>query len=85
MAKKNVRKKRNRMFRKYFIAGGSIIVVGLLIIAFAIMVFVANQWWTDKVDELLRNSRNISYMYTDNLGNGGKVRNEDMITTALGM
>lgn len=73
------------MFRKYFIAGGSIIVVGLLIIAFAIMIFVANQWWTDKVDELLRNSRNISYMYTDNLGKGGKVRNEDMITTALGM
>ena len=84
MAKKG-RKKRNSMFRKYFIFGGSIIVVGFIIISLAIMIFVANQWWTDKADELLRNSHNISYMYTNNLGKGGKVKNENMITTALAM
>ncbi|MBQ1996287.1 MAG: HAMP domain-containing histidine kinase [Clostridia bacterium] len=83
MAKKT--RKRNSLFRKYFIIGGTIIVIGFVLIALTIMVFVANQWWNDKVDELLRNSRNISYMYTDNLGKGGKVDNEEMIITALGM
>ena len=83
MAKKT--RKRNSLFRKYFIIGGTIIVIGFVLIALTIMVFVANQWWNDKVDELLRNSRNISYMYTDNLGKGGKVENEEMIITALGM
>ncbi len=84
MAKK-VRRKRNSLFRKYFVFGGTIIVVGFVIIALSIMIFVGNQWWTDKVDELLRNSHNISYMYTNNLGKGGKVKNEEMIITALSM
>ena len=84
MAKK-ARRKRNNLFRKYFIFGGTIIVVGFVIIALAIMVFVANQWWTDKVDELLRNSHNISYLYTEQLGKGGKVKNKKIIITALNM
>lgn len=82
---KTGRKKRNSMFRKYFIAGGSIIVFGFLIISFAIMIFVANQWWTDKVDGLLKNAHNISYMYTEEIGKDGKIRNEKMITKALEM
>lgn len=82
---KTGRKKRNSMFRKYFIAGGSIIVFGFLIISFAIMIFVANQWWTDKVDGLLKNAHNISYMYTEEIGKDGRIRNEKMITKALEM
>lgn len=55
------------MFRKYFIVGGTIIVVGFVIIAFAIMIFVANQWWTDKVENLLKNAQNISVIYAEEL------------------
>ncbi len=82
---KNVRRKRNGMFRNYFVIGGSIIVVGFVIIALAIMIFVANQWWTDKVDELLRNSHNISSLYTENIGKGGKLKDKETIIIALGM
>lgn len=82
MAKKG-RKKRNSMFRKYFIFGGSIIVVGFVIISFAIMIFVANQWWTDKVDELLRNAYNISSVYIDATGKDGKIRDEKLIKKTL--
>ena len=43
--------------------GGTIIVIGFIIISLAIMVFVANQWWTDKVTELEKNTSSISMIY----------------------
>ena len=76
MAKKG-RKKRNGLFRKYFIFGGSIIVVGFIIISLAIMVFVANQWWTDKVTGLQKNTSSISMIYIDAADKNGKIKNKD--------
>lgn len=82
MAKKG-RKKRNGLFRKYFIFGGSIIVVGFIIISLAIMVFVANQWWTDKVTGLQKNTSSISMIYIDAADKNGKIKNKDLITKSL--
>ena len=65
--------RKNSMFRKYFIISGTIIIVSFMIISFAIMIFVANQWWTDKVDGLLRNAQNISQIYTEQLYSKGKL------------
>ena len=75
--------KRNSMFRKYFIISGTIIVVSFVIISFAIMIFVANQWWTDKVDVLLRNAQNVSQIYTEELDAKGRIKDKDFITKTL--
>lgn len=80
---KKARRKRNSMFRKYFIIGGSIIVVGFIIISLAIMVFVANQWWTDKVTGLEKNTSSISAIYIDAMGKNGKLKNKVLVTKSL--
>lgn len=80
---KKAGRKRNSMFRKYFIFGGSIIVVGFVIISFAIMIFVANQWWTDKVDGLLRNAHNIASIYTEEIDAEGAITDKELIAKTL--
>ncbi len=65
---KEVRKKRKekkKLWRKYFTISAAIVVVGFVIISFAIMVFLAMQWWTDKVDNLLGNAQKIASVYSD--------------------
>lgn len=80
---KKVRRKRNGMFRKYFMFGGTIIVIGLVIISLAIMVFVANQWWTDKVSELENNAGSIASIYVEAMDKKGEIKNETLITKTL--
>ena len=80
---KKGRRKRNGLFRKYFMFGGTIIVIGFIIISLAIMVFVANQWWTDKVTELEKNTNSISMIYIDAMDKRGKVKNKELVTKSL--
>ena len=80
---KKARRKRNSMFRKYFIIGGTIIVIGFIIISLAIMMFVANQWWTDKVTGLQKNTSSVSTIYLEAMDEKGKLKNKVLVTKSL--
>lgn len=64
----NKKKKRNRkrnIFRRYFGFSALTVLLGFIFIGFVMIFFVAGQWWTDKVDSLTRNARNISSVYSE--------------------
>lgn len=84
MAKLKKKKRKSQMLRKYFTIAASVIIVAFVIISFAIMIFVANQWWTEKVENLSRNAQNVASIYMEEAIDEGETEQiEDMITKTL--
>lgn len=54
------RKRKSTLFRRYFKSSALTIFFAFLFFGFTMMIFVAGQWWTDKVDTLTRNARNVA-------------------------
>ena len=64
------RRRKSSLFRRYFKASATNVLGAFLFFGITMMVFVAGQWWTDKVDTLTRNARNISTSYSEFLDAG---------------
>lgn len=62
--KKQKKDKKSNLFRRYFGVSAMTVLLGFIFIGLAMMFFVAGQWWTDKVDVLTRNARNIAVTYS---------------------
>ncbi|MGN0447820.1 MAG: sensor histidine kinase [Acutalibacteraceae bacterium] len=62
-----MKKKRNRkkssLFKRYFKSSAITVLVAFMFFGLTIMIFVAGQWWTDKVDTLTNNAQNIASTY----------------------
>ncbi len=66
MAKKRARKKKSTgLFRRYFSVSAAVISTGFIFIGFVMMIFIAVQWWNEKVDVLTKNSQDISVIYAE--------------------
>lgn len=78
---KKKKKERGGLFKRYF--GISVITVFLsfIFIAFAMMFFIAAQWWTEKVDILARNAQDILEVYHH--ANEDGEPDEELITGTL--
>lgn len=75
--KKKGKRKRN-IFRSYFGFSALTVLLGFIFTGFLMMFFVAGQWWTDKVDTLTRNARNISSAYTEYFEQNEEISAEDI-------
>ena len=58
--KKRRKRRKSTLFRRYFKASAVTVLGAFLFFGMTMMIFVAGQWWTDKVDTLTENARNIS-------------------------
>ncbi len=59
------RRRKSTLFRRYFKASAVTVLGAFLFFGMMLMIFVSGQWWTDKVDTLTRNARNISASYSE--------------------
>lgn len=76
------RKRRKRtLFRRYFKASAVTVLGAFLFFGMTMMIFVAGQWWTDKVDTLTENARNISLSYSELLLENSKEGRNFLKTT----
>lgn len=57
-------KRKSTLFRRYFKSSALIVFFAFLFFGFTMMIFVAGQWWTDKVDTLTRNARNVASSFS---------------------
>ncbi len=79
---RNRKKRKSTLFRRYFKSAAAIILAAFLFFGFTMMVFVAGQWWNEKVETLTRNARNISISYAELLQDDS-VRNHSYIKSTL--
>lgn len=80
--RKSKRKKRgSNLFVKYFTISAATVFVSFIFVGFVMTLFIAAQWWTDKVDVLSKNAKDIVDVY-DYLDQTGE-ENEDLITGTL--
>ncbi len=75
------RKRKRTLFRRYFKATSTTVLGAFMFFGITMMIFVSGQWWTDKVDTLTGNARNISISYSEVLSNGGKQSTAFLKTT----
>ncbi len=61
--KKKRKQRKSNLFRRYFGVSTLTVLLGFVFIGFVMMLFVAGQWWTDRVDVLTRNAQNLSAAY----------------------
>ncbi len=76
------RRRKSTLFRRYFKASAVTVLGAFLFFGMTMMIFVSGQWWTDKVDTLTRNARNISISYSELLGKESEA-NRTFIKTTL--
>lgn len=79
--KKN-KKRKSTILRRYFKFTSLTIAFALIFFGFTIMIFIAGQWWTEKVDVLTENARNIASMYNE-LYDGNRPLGESRLKTTL--
>lgn len=77
-------KKRRKitLFRRYFSTTAATVFGAFMFFGVTMMIFVSGQWWTDKVDTLTENARDISVSYAEVLGSGKK-QSTDFLKTTL--
>ncbi len=63
--KKKRDRKKKRLFRRFFGYSALTVLAGFVFIGFFTMFLTASEWWTDKVDTLTRNAKNISSTYAE--------------------
>lgn len=75
------KKKGSNLFVRYFTISASTVLVSFIFIGFVMTFFIAAQWWTDKVDVLSKNAKDIVdlYKFLDLTGEG----DEDIVTGTL--
>lgn len=78
--KKNNRRKIT-FFHRYFKSSAITILIAFIFFGFTMMIFIAGQWWNDKVDTLTKNARNIASTYSDYLNENG--RDKELLKTTL--
>lgn len=61
--KKRLKRRKRTLFRRYFKASAGTVLGAFLFFGMMMMIFVAGQWWTEKVNTLTENARNISTSY----------------------
>lgn len=61
------KRRKSTLFRRYFKASAVTVFSAFLFFGLMMMIFVAGQWWTEKVETLTRNARNISISYSEHL------------------
>lgn len=66
------KRRKGTLFRRYFKATSSTVLGAFMFFGMMMLIFVSGQWWTDKVDTLTRNARNISASYEQLLSDGGR-------------
>jgi len=59
------KRRKSTLFRRYFKASAVTVLGAFLFFGMTMMIFIAGQWWTDKVDTLTGNARNISLSYSE--------------------
>lgn len=57
---KRDKKMRLSLFKRYYLTAVSVVFFCFLVLGTTMMVFIASQWWTDKVDQLKMNVDNIA-------------------------
>lgn len=62
---KKIKKRKGTLLRRYFKSMSLTIFCALFFFGFSMMVFIAGHWWTEKVDTLTQNARNISNIYSE--------------------
>lgn len=76
------KRKKSTLFRRYFKSSVITVLVAFIFFGFTLMIFIAGQWWNDKVENLTDNARNISDIYTDML-DGKTEMDEGFIKSTL--
>ena len=76
------KRRKSTLFRRYFKASAVTVLGAFLFFGMTMMIFVAGQWWTDRVDTLTRNSRNISLSYSEFLSEDSN-QSRNFIKTTL--
>ena len=76
------KRKKGTLFRRYFKATSSTVLGAFLFFGITMLIFVSGQWWTDKVDTLTANARDISVSYAQ-LFNDRKENSTDFLKTTL--
>lgn len=65
--KKRLKRRKSTLFRRYFKASSVTVLGAFLFFGMTMMIFIAGQWWTERVNTLTRNARNISISYAEDL------------------
>lgn len=63
--KNMLKRRKSTLFRRYFKASAVTVLGAFMFFGLTMLVFVAGQWWTDKVDTLTMNARDIAESYLD--------------------
>lgn len=62
---KRHKKRKSTLLRRYFKSMSLTISLALVFFGFTMMIFIAGQWWTDKVDALTENARSLATIYSN--------------------
>lgn len=79
--KNRLKRRKSTLFRRYFKASAVTVLGAFLFFGMTMMVFVAGQWWTEKVNTLTENARNISTSYAEFLSSDSRERRSFLKTT----
>ena len=79
---KKLKKRKSTLLRRYFKSMALTISLALLFFGFLMMIFIAGQWWTDKVDTLTENARSIASVYSS-ATEDSKVSDEGLLKSTL--
>lgn len=79
---KKSKKRKSTLLRRYFKSTAITIFVALVFFGFTMMIFIAGQWWTDKVYNLTENARSIASTYSKLLDNADS-NQESLLKTNL--
>ena len=79
---KKIKRRKSTIFRRYYKSTVMTIAIAIMFFGLAMMVFIAGQWWTEKVDTLTENAQSIATVYSDLLEEA-KSENEDYLKTTL--
>ena len=82
--KNRLKRRKSTLFRRYFKASAVTVLGAFLFFGMTMMIFVAGQWWTEKVDTLTGNAKSISSSYAEFLSSGGR-ENKSSLKTLLGV
>lgn len=81
--KKN-RRRKSTLLRRYFKSTAITIFIALMFFGFSMMIFIAGHWWTEKVDTLTQNARNIAGIYSETYASDEKhPEDDDLLKTTL--
>ena len=79
--KKRLKRRKSTLFRRYFKASAVTVLGAFLFFGMTMMVFIAGQWWTEKVNTLTENARNISTSYAELLSSDSRESRSFLKTT----